>query len=855
MRNLLVFGMLLLNFSGFGQYDRIDRADTSIHIVEDYWYFNQMVLYPQTSAVYEQPCIYRIVPPDSSQIEIEKGFLDYSEQYKLVKKQGKFGAIKAWDTLMIPMIYDSLIPITDAYPMVFIAKLGNKYGLISKLNEVLIPFEFDQIQLLSNGPYGVLMHCSLQVEKQGKKGLMRVDGSVELSCNYDYIDTYCWQTDCPKKGIQYYVKKEGGFGYVNRDETIAIPLKYEALDASDFSGLIKAKNGGKVGLMDTLGNFIVPQVYEELFSEFHWSFHQLTAFKQEGKWGLMYGDYGNQKIIVDNVYDSVMTAPGFDDHFIVINNNKWGLADTMGKVVIAPQFDELKAMEDGNFAYKLKGKWGFVSDKGMVRCSPRYDEITDNLENWCLVMRDNGYGFCKTSGEQIIDPVYQAPYWDDYLNWGNLVEKGHIALSKLRADGDFDCKMGVIDSTGKVLLPFEYDCQDNLVYGFGNVLIAVRNNKEVIIDKNGKELALGDYDGFEQMRYDYGYFFPKKGDKIGLVSPEGKVISLPKYTNIEVLDIGGEGLETKRYFLVKIGSKFGLLDSNGTQILAPEYEALSIKHNDKVEIVSGNQVKIYNLTTGKYESFSAGNDYQFNGQVGVFRGANSKAFFIDKNGRRINDLDYQEIWLIDPQSTYFSVHKNGLVGICDSTGKEIFEPKFSKIKYWDGTFGAGKLNDLYCFFDGKGDTLVGYRYEKVKDIYKDFLCVKINNKFGVVNKKGETLVPAIYRNELNFDYLAKFGLIPVNLENKFGVLNANFELILAHSYNQVYLVKVHDKVYILASYAGGILLFDDTGEKVSSDTFTTWEQTNSGELFLFQDSKKFVLNERGEVIVDTTGPE
>jgi hypothetical protein len=37
--------------------------------------------------------------------------------------------------------------------------------------------------------------------------------------------------------------------------------------------------------------------------------------------------------------------------------------------------------------------------------------------------------------------------------------------------------------------------------------------------------------------------------------------------------------------------------------------------------------------------------------------------------------------------------------------------------------------------------------------------------------------------------------------------------------------------------------------------FTTWEQTTSGELFLFQDSKKFVLNERGEVIVDTTGPE
>jgi hypothetical protein len=461
--------MLSLPFLGIGQFGRIDKADTSIHLIPDYLYFNQWMFYPQTSAVYEQPCTYRIIPPDAAWTNLELSVFYSREHYNLVKQHGKFGAINARDTLIIPMIYDYLYPITDTYPMVFIAKLGDKYGLVSDLNVELIPFEFDQIQLLSNGPYGGRMNSSLLVEKEGKQGLLRVDGSIELSCNYDYIDTYCGQTDCPKKGIQYYVKKDGGFGYVNRDESVAIPIKYESLDASDFSGLIKAKNNGKVGLIDTLGNFIVPQIYEELYGEFLWPFHQLIAFKQNGKWGLMYGDYGNQKIIVDNVYDSVMTVAGFDHHFIIMNDNKWGLADTMGKVVIAPQFDELKAMEDGSFAYKLKGKWGFVSDKGMVRCSPRYEEITDNLKNWCLVRRDNGYGFCKTSGEQIIDPIYQAPYWGDYLHWGNLVETGHIALSKLRADGDFDCKMGVIDSTGKVLLPFEYDCLDNLVYGFGNV--------------------------------------------------------------------------------------------------------------------------------------------------------------------------------------------------------------------------------------------------------------------------------------------------------------------------------------------------------------------------------------------------
>jgi hypothetical protein len=69
------------------------------------------------------------------------------------------------------------------------------------------------------------------------------------------------------------------------------------------------------------------------------------------------------------------------------------------------------------------------------------------------------------------------------------------------------------------------------------------------------------------------------------------------------------------------------------------------------------------------------------------------------------------------------------------------------------------------------------------------------------------------------------------------------------------LVKVQNKVYIVASYAGGILLFDDTGKKVSSDTiYNIGNKPPQVNYFCSKTHKKFVLNERGEVIVDTTQP-
>jgi hypothetical protein len=846
LRHLTFIGLLLLTSSSYGQVTTIDRSDTSIHVVQDYFSYDHWRVYPFTSASYVPPCTYRIVPPDSPEDDFIEPYLPFDfDQFQLIEQQDKCGIVSVGDTIIIPIKYDSLVRITGTHPKVFIAETKHKFGLLNSKNEVVIPFEYDGIYLLTNGQYNGFMFSTLRVEKDGRVGLIRMDGSVELSCKYDYIDTWCDQTDCPKEGIQYYVGLDGKYGYINKDESVSIGIRYEELKAEGFSGLIKAKNNGKVGLMDTLGDFVLPQEYEQLYDQDMSRFPNLTAFKKSGKWGLMFGEYSKMQVVLDNVFDSVMTRPEFKDHFIIINEEKWGLADTNGDVVVQPQFQAIQAMEDGNFAYKKDENWGFMSQNGAIHCPPRYDDICDNSKNWCLVRAEGGFGFCKTSGLEIAAPIYQAPYSDDYLDWGGLLYAGRIAMSK--RVGDYDCKMGVIDSTGKVLLPFEYECLDELVYNYGAALIAVKNGKQVIINEEGKEVYLGDYDEIERRGNWKEYFFTIKGDKVGLVSPEGKLLAKPKYDRIDSFWWAHEQEDATLFFLVEQHSKFGLLDSNGKMVLAPIYDGMALNDKDLVELVSESEVKLYNLKTKKYELFSALYGFQFNGQIGVFNAWGGASFFIDSNGSRINAETYDYISAIDNDLGHFQTRKSDLYGICDSLGAVLFEPKFSKIKFWDGDFGTGKLGDNYCFFDSKGDTLVGFRYQKVKGVFGDFVCVKMNGKFGVVNKKGQIVIEPTLQIKLNFDMLQEFGLTTISKNYKEGAINGEMKTVLSAKYDKIRIVNVYGETYMVVNLKEGIGLYNAAGNSISKKIFSIWKQDESGDLLLFDDFNWFRLTEDKEL--------
>jgi hypothetical protein len=57
-------------------------------------------------------------------------------------------------------------------------------------------------------------------------------------------------------------------------------------------------------------------------------------------------------------------------------NDKWGIIDNTGKVIVAAQYDSIEEFDNNNFAcFTLSGKKGLVNINGKVIASAQYDDI------------------------------------------------------------------------------------------------------------------------------------------------------------------------------------------------------------------------------------------------------------------------------------------------------------------------------------------------------------------------------------------------------------------------------------------------------------------------------------------------
>jgi hypothetical protein len=58
----------------------------------------------------------------------------------------------------------------------------------------------------------------------------------------------------------------------------------------------------------------------------------------------------------------------------VIQNGKYGVIDSKGKIVVKPRFEGIEIYRDILFA-KDGGKWGIIDTKGAYIAKPQFDRV------------------------------------------------------------------------------------------------------------------------------------------------------------------------------------------------------------------------------------------------------------------------------------------------------------------------------------------------------------------------------------------------------------------------------------------------------------------------------------------------
>jgi hypothetical protein len=340
-----------------------------------------------------------------------------------VKHDGKWGFIDKEGAVYIPFEYDGLHNFDrweKPYPGLVSVKKNGKWGFINKTNDVVIPFVYDKAGTFSNGHAEVEQGSEkFEIDITGKKP----DKSEEiriaaLKSLYDRVADF-------KEDLAL-VSKGGLYGFVDKQYSLVIPLKYS--DANDFKeGLALVKQNEKYGFINQQGIIVIPLEYSNANS-FN---NGLAAVNKDGSWG--YIDK-NGTLVISPKYSK---AYDFEHGFaVVVQSRKFGIIDTKGKIIVPVIYDECADFSDEIAAVKKDKKWGYVNNKGAVIVPIQYDAAEFKFpDGLALVQKDNKFGF--------------------------------------------------INNKGIIVVPLEYDEADGFKYGFSEVQL---NGEKFKIDNTGKRV-------------------------------------------------------------------------------------------------------------------------------------------------------------------------------------------------------------------------------------------------------------------------------------------------------------------------------------------------------------------------------
>jgi len=180
----------------------------------------------------------------------------------------------------------------------------------------------------------------------------------------------------PKKKPASYQYSEGTasvqrrflFGVVDTTGNIIVPIVWE-FAAGFYQGLCMVrspKDEKKYGFLDRNNRLVIPLKYQAALTRFS---EGLAGVELDDKWGFI-DSTDTKKIAFD--YDLVHEFK--QGLAIVKKREKYGVIDKSGTVIIPIKQQEISYYTDDLFIYKYKDKWGAFDRKGVSVIEPIYDK-------------------------------------------------------------------------------------------------------------------------------------------------------------------------------------------------------------------------------------------------------------------------------------------------------------------------------------------------------------------------------------------------------------------------------------------------------------------------------------------------
>jgi hypothetical protein len=277
---------------------------------------------------------------------------------------------------------------------------------------------------------------------------------------------------------------------------------------------------------------------------------------------------------------------------VIKQNNKYGLINTKGEIVVKPEWDYILGENEGIFPVEADGDWGYINKKGEIIIIPQYRDADFFYEGLALVGNEQEkYGFINKKGDTLIDLIYDESFG---------------SFSNGLADVTINDSSGYIDKNGKVIIPLVY----STCYPFMSSYAEVESfdGESLLVDKKGNSYeyeeisektqlwrARNPYPGsFTTLTgqgrlnkrgdtiippifkatgnfSDHMYIVQDKNNKWGAYNDKGRLVVIPQFDNMWHYHNGVANFS--------INGKWGFVNKKGEIVIDPEFDYASPFNN------------------------------------------------------------------------------------------------------------------------------------------------------------------------------------------------------------------------------------------------------------------------------------
>ena len=511
---------------------------------------------------------------------------------------------------------------------------------------------------------------------------------------------------------------------------------------------IVREEDGKLGVVDSYGNHIVPCVWKDIkYPEWDW---EILVQNEEGLWGVISQE---AETVIPNVWHDIETYNTMG--YIVRNaDGDYGFLDPSGKTLAECRYTELRISDLDIIFYKdHEGRWGGVhsNDKCDVPCEWADIEdafLTEHDYRYCRVKNADGlWGIVDRKGKVVLPCRWKAIECETYPD------------TPIFAVQNADDKWGVINMNEKTVL----ECRWGQVQCIDHFIL-VKNSQGLtgIYSLDGRMLTEclweevdwwvtssrlchlkepgGHWTAINDKGEMYGPPIWKKilshSDRDNLLPVslgKGKYGVMTLKGEVKVPLVGDGSERCTEGWAVKTDGRWGVVDNDGEVRIACKWHSIESDHDGKLIIVR--DFKPQKNSTMERPAAKARRKA---GLCGAY----------DRSFNLIIPCRYKEIISSSLYGCYHVKNTEGLYGVFKD-GEEAIPCIWKRLYYYPTSkrFQMQDKSEKWGAFTLNPKRFFEPRWKEIQDGFADYDFVRdFDNKWGMWDFFGKLILPCEYQS-------------------------------------------------------------------------------------------------------------